>query len=306
MPMKKSEKIWFNGEFVPWDEAKIHVMSHVVHYGSSVFEGIRSYNTTEGPAVFCLDAHVDRLFNSCKIYRMDIPFSKEQIREAILETVRVNKIPACYIRPVVFRGYDSIGVDPGSCPVAVFIAVIEWGRYLGQEAVEQGVDVCVSSWNRMAPNTYPAMAKIGGDYVNSQLIKMEALRHGYVEGIALDVQGYVSEGSGENLFMVNQGLITTPPLGASILAGITRNCVITLARELGYTVQEQIVPREALYIADELFFSGTAAEITPIRSVDGLSVGCGSRGPVTEALQEQFFGITSGELPDRHGWLSYV
>ncbi len=306
MPMKKTEKIWFNGEFVPWDEAKTHVMSHVVHYGSSVFEGIRSYSTKNGPAVFCLEGHVERLFYSAKVIRMEIPYSKEQIAEAIVETVRVNNVPACYIRPVVFRGYDSLGVDPRSCPVDVAIGVIEWGAYLGQEAIEQGVDVCISSWNRMAPNTHPAMAKIGGNYVNSQLVKMEALRHGYAEGIALDVRGYVSEGSGENLFMVKKGVITTPPLVASILGGITRECVMTLAKELDYTVQEQAIPREALYMADELFFTGTAAEITPIRSVDGIPVGSGSRGPMTEALQEQFFGITTGELPDRHGWLTHV
>lgn len=306
MPMKKTEKIWFNGEFVPWDEAKTHVMSHVVHYGSSVFEGIRSYSTKNGPAVFCLEGHVERLFYSAKVVRMEIPYSKEQIAEAIVETVRVNNVPACYIRPVVFRGYDSLGVDPRSCPVDVAIGVIEWGAYLGQEAIEQGVDVCISSWNRMAPNTHPAMAKIGGNYVNSQLVKMEALRHGYAEGIALDVRGYVSEGSGENLFMVKKGVITTPPLVASILGGITRECVMTLAKELDYTVQEQAIPREALYMADELFFTGTAAEITPIRSVDGIPVGSGSRGPMTEALQEQFFGITTGELPDRHGWLTHV
>jgi len=304
--MKKTEKIWFNGEFVPWDEAKTHVMSHVVHYGSSVFEGIRSYSTKNGPAVFCLEGHVERLFYSAKVVRMEIPYSKEQIAEAIVETVRVNNVPACYIRPVVFRGYDSLGVDPRSCPVDVAIGVIEWGAYLGQEAIEQGVDVCISSWNRMAPNTHPAMAKIGGNYVNSQLVKMEALRHGYAEGIALDVRGYVSEGSGENLFMVKKGVITTPPLVASILGGITRECVMTLAKELDYTVQEQAIPREALYMADELFFTGTAAEITPIRSVDGIPVGSGSRGPMTEALQEQFFGITTGELPDRHGWLTHV
>ena len=306
MPMKKTEKIWFNGEFVPWDEAKTHVMSHVVHYGSSVFEGIRSYSTKNGPAIFCLRGHVERLFYSAKVIRMEIPYSKEQIAEAIVETVRVNNVPACYIRPVVFRGYDSLGVDPRSCPVDVAIGVIEWGAYLGQEAIEQGVDVCISSWNRMAPNTHPAMAKIGGNYVNSQLIKMEALRHGYAEGIALDVRGYVSEGSGENLFMVKKGVITTPPLVASILGGITRECVMTLAKELDYIVQEQAIPREALYMADELFFTGTAAEITPIRSVDGIPVGSGSRGPMTEALQEQFFGITTGELPDRHGWLTHV
>jgi len=306
MPMQKSEYIWMNGEFVPWDEAKVHVMSHALHYGSSVFEGLRAYKTDKGPAVFCLDAHVHRLFNSCKIARMPVPFTEDEIRQAILETVRVNKHQECYIRPLVWRGYDSIGVNPRTCPVEVMIATIEWGRYLGPEAIEQGVDVGVSTWRRMAPDTFTAMAKIGGQYVNSQFMVMEAHDRGFTEGIALDVYGYVSEGSGENLFLVQDGVIYTPPVGASILMGITRQVVITIAQELGYEVREHTIAREWLYIADELFFTGTAAEVTPIRSVDGIPIGEGRRGPVTKAIQDQFFGITTGRLPDRHGWLTYV
>ena len=304
MPINKSDKIWFNGEFVPWDEAQIHVMSHALHYGSSVFEGIRAYKTATGPAVWLFDGHLRRLFDSAKIYRMEIPYSYDKVKEAILETIRVNKHEACYIRPLVFRGYGEIGVDPRGCPVDVIIATIEWGRYLGQEAIDQGVDVCTSSWRRMAPDTFPALAKAGANYANSQLIKLEALENGYVEGIALDVAGYVSEGSGENLFIVRDGALITPPLGFSVLGGLTRGAVITLAKDLGIPVQEQAVPRELLYIADEVFFTGTAAEITPIRSIDRVTVGAGRRGPITERLQVEFFGITEGEIPDRHGWLT--
>jgi branched-chain amino acid aminotransferase len=306
MPMQKSDYIWMNGEFIPWDDAKIHVMSHVLHYGSSVFEGLRAYKTEKGPAVFCLEAHVHRLFNSCKIARMPVPYTEEEICQAILETIRKNKHEECYVRPLVWRGYDSIGVNPRTCPVEVMIATIEWGRYLGPEAIEQGVDVGVSTWRRMAPDTFTAMAKIGGQYVNSQFMVMEAHDRGFVEGIALDVYGYVSEGSGENLFLVQDGVIYTPPVGASILMGITRQVVITIANDLGYEVREQMIAREWLYIADELFFTGTAAEVTPIRSVDGIQIGEGRRGPITKAIQEQFFGITTGRLPDRHGWLTYV
>jgi len=304
MTMQKSDFIWFSGEFVPWDEAKIHVMSHALHYGSSVFEGIRAYHTPKGPAVFRLEEHVHRLFNSAKITHMEIPFTEDEISRAILSTVAKNRHQACYIRPLVFRGYDVIGVDPRSCPVEVIIATIEWGRYLGPEAIEQGVDVGVSSWRRVAPDTFASMAKIGGQYVNSQFMTMEAKRHGYTEAVALDIYGYVSEGSGENIFLVQDGVLYTPPLGNSILAGITRDCVITLAREMGHEVREHMIPREWLYVADELFFTGTAAEITPIRSVDGIQIGAGRRGPITQALQEQFFGITSGELEDRYGWLT--
>ncbi|GAB4323391.1 MAG: branched-chain amino acid transaminase [Candidatus Zixiibacteriota bacterium] len=306
MPFDKVDKIWMNGQFVNWDDAKIHVLSHVVHYGSSVFEGARCYSTKNGPAVFRLKEHTTRLFNSAKIYRMQIPYSADEINTAILKLIAINKLDACYIRPIVYRGYDSLGVNPGKCPVDVAIAVWPWGSYLGPGAMENGVDVCVSSWNRMAPNTFPAMAKCGANYMNSQLIKMEAISHGYVEGIALDASGHVSEGSGENLFIVQNGVLITPPFGSAILPGITRNTVITLAKDLGIKVIEEEIPREALYIADEVFFTGSAAEITPIASVDRIKVGEGKRGPITAALQEQFFGILSGQMPDVYGWLTYV
>lgn len=306
MPMKKSAFIWMDGEFVPWDEAKVHVMSHVLHYGSSVFEGIRAYATPDGTAILALDPHVRRLFNSCKIYRMEVPYTYDEIRAATIETVRRNAHEACYIRPLVYRGYDSLGVEPRVNPVNVAIATIEWGRYLGAEALEQGVDVGVSSWRRMAPDTFPAMAKIGGQYINSQLIVMEAHDHGYTEGIALDINGYVSEGPGENLFLVLDGTVYTPPLAGSILAGCTRSMVIRLLDDLGIPLVEQVLPREMLYIADELFFTGTAAEITPIRSVDGQSIGAGRRGPVAEKVQSAFFEIVEGRVPDRFGWLTYV
>jgi len=304
--MQPTEFIWFDGKLVPWWDAKIHVMSHVLHYGSSVFEGIRAYETTKGPAVFCLDQHVERLFNGCKIARMPVPYTPAEIRAAILETIRVNKLKSCYIRPLVFRGYDSIGVEPRKCPVQVVIGTIEWGRYLGPEAIEQGVDVMVSSWRRPAPDTLTPMAKIGGQYVNSQFIVMEAHDLGYTEGIALDAYGYVSEGSGENIFVVHKGVIYTPPIGAVALRGITRDCVCTLAADLGYEVREQNLLREFLYMADEVFFTGTAAEVTPIRSIDRIPVGEGRRGPVTKAIQDQFFGITSGEIEDRYGWLTMI
>ncbi len=306
MTIQKSDKIWFNGQLVPWDQAQVHVLVHALHYGSSVFEGIRAYATPHGPAVFCLDEHLDRLLGSCKVYRLALPYSKDELRQAILETVRANKHQACYIRPLVFRGFDTLAVDGTSCPVEVVIATWEWGRYLGEEGVEQGIDVCVSSWRRMAPDTYPAMAKIGGQYINSQFIAMEAAENNYTEGIGLDINGYVSEGSGENIFLVYQGALYTPPLSASILAGVTRRCVITLARELGYEVREEFIPREMLYVAEEVFFTGTAAEITPIRSIDRITIGQGRRGEVTKRLQERFFAITSGEAEDKYGWLTYV
>lgn len=306
MPMNKSDYIWFDGEFVPWDEAKVHVLSHALHYGSSVFEGIRCYETVNGPAIFRLPAHIKRMYNSCKIYRMEIPYSRDEMANAIKATVAKNKLRSCYIRPLVFRGYSQLGVEPRTCPINVIIAAWEWGAYLGAEALEQGVDVGVSSWRRMAPGTFPASAKVGGHYTNSQLVRMEAAEHGYAEGIALDVYGYVSEGSGENLFLVRDGVLYTPPLSASILGGITRECVITLAREAGYEVVEALISREQLYIADELFFTGTAAEITPIRSVDHIVIGPGRRGPITTKLQSEFFKIISGEVPDRHHWLTPV
>jgi branched-chain amino acid aminotransferase len=304
--MQKLEYVWFNGKLVPWDEATVHVTAHVLHYGSSVFEGMRAYATPKGPAVLGMKPHVDRLFNSCKIYRMELPYSKEEISQAIKETIRANKHDACYIRPLVYRGAEVLGINPRKCPVETAIITMEWGRYLGPEAIEQGVDVGVSSWRRMGPDTHPAMGKIGGNYVNSQFIVMEAQDHGYTEGIALDVAGYVSEGSGENIFVVFRNVIYTPPWGASILMGVTRDFVIQLAKDLGYEVREQMIPREMLYIADEVFFSGTAAEISPIRSVDKVPVGAGSRGPITRRLQEEFFALTSGEKEDRFGWLTPV
>jgi branched-chain amino acid aminotransferase len=306
MPMNKSDVIWFDGNFVPWDEAKVHVLSHALHYGSSVFEGIRCYETESGPAVFCLGQHIKRMYNSCKIYRIEVPYSSDQISDAILETIRRNNLHSCYIRPLVFRGYEQLGVEPRTCPVNVVIAVWEWGAYLGPEALEQGVDVGVSSWRRMAPGTIPAMAKVGGHYTNSQLVRMEAADNGYAEGIALDVYGYVSEGSGENLFVVVDGVLHTPPLSASVLGGITRQCVITLAEDLGYEVREELIPRELLYIADELFFTGTAAEVTPIRSVDRIVVGPGRRGPITAKIQSEFFKIVQGKGQDRYRWLTPV
>lgn len=306
MAIPKSEVIWFDGDFVPWDEAKIHVLSHVLHYGTSVFEGIRAYQTPQGPAVLGLAAHVKRFFNSCKIINMPLPFTQAEISQAIVDTVARNKHNACYIRPLAFRGYEVLGVDPRSCPVQVIIATWEWGAYLGADAIEKGVDVAVSSWRRMAPDTHPAMAKTGGNYINSQMVVMEAKRHGYIEGIVLDTQGYVSEGSGENIFVILDGKIYTPPVGNSILMGVTRHFAITLANEKGYPVIEQQIPREMLYIADEIFFTGTAAEITPVRSVDGIEIGSGSRGPITEAIQQDFFAIITGEVTDRFDWLTTV
>lgn len=305
-PQKFGAQVWYNGKFVPWDDATVHVSAHVLHYGSSVFEGIRAYATPRGPSIFRLDEHTERLFNSAKMFRIDIPYTFDQIREATKEVVRVNGHEACYIRPLIFRGCGALGVEGRSCSIESVIFTLEWGAYLGPEALEQGVNVGVSSWRRMAPDTFPAMAKIGGQYVNSQLAKMEAHDHGYEENIVLDVQGYVSEGSGENLFLVSKGVIYTAPLWGSILQGITRQSVITLARELGYEVREQTISREWLYIADELFFTGTAAEVTPIRSVDGIVIGPGRRGPVAAQLQERFFEITSGRAQDKYGWLTPV
>jgi len=302
----KNYVIWMDGEFVPWGEAKIHVLSHVVHYGSSVFEGARCYKTPKGPAVFRLNDHTRRLFNSAKIYRMEVKYSEEEINNAILETIRRNKLEECYIRPIIYRGYSELGVNPFKCPVQVAIAVWKWGKYLGDEACSRGVDVMVSSWSRMAPNTFPALAKAGANYMNSQLVKMESIIYGYAEGIALDVNGYISEGSGENIFIVKDGIIFTPPLGASILAGITRDTVIKIAEDLGIVVKEQLIPREMLYICDEAFFTGSAAEITPIATVDKIPVGCGKKGPITEKLQEIFFGIIEGKYPDKWNWLTYV
>ncbi|MCH2660012.1 branched-chain amino acid transaminase [bacterium] len=306
MPLPKCDKIWFNGELVDWDDAKIHVLSHVVHYGSSVFEGIRCYKTAKGSAVFRLDEHVSRLFDSAKIYRMEIPFSHEEISTAILETIRSNKLEACYIRPVVFRGYETLGVDPLDCPVDVVIAVWEWGEYLGEAALKNGVSVCTSSWNRPAPNTMPFLAKAGGNYLNSQLVRMEANINGYDEGIVLGTDGLVSEGSGENIFAIKNGSIVTPESHYGILPGITRHTAITLIRDLGMHVEQRGIPREFLYVADEVFFTGTAAEITPIRAIDQVQIGSGERGLITGQIQEAFFKVIRAEVDDRHGWLTFV
>lgn len=301
-----SGKIWMNGSLVDWADAKIHIGAHVVHYGSGVFEGARCYDTEQGAAVFRLDAHIRRLYDSAKIYRMDYSVGPTALKEAVLDTIRANNYRACYIRPLLYRGYDSLGVNPFSCPVEAAILVWEWGAYLGDDALERGVDVQISSWGRGAPNRFPSVSKSTANYANSQLIKMEATLNGYAEGIALDPRGFVSEGSGQNIFVVRDNIITTPPLADSILPGITRDVVITLAKELGFTVKEETVPRETLYIADEVFFTGTAAEISPVRSIDKISVGSGLRGPITEVIQNRFFDVINGRNPDTHGWLTYV
>ena len=301
-----SGKIWMNGTFVDWADAKIHIGAHVIHYGSGVFEGARCYDTPLGPAVFRLDAHIRRLYDSAKIYRMKHELSQSAFQDAVLDTIRRNDYTACYIRPLMYRGYETLGVSPFSCPVEAAILVWEWGAYLGKDAIEEGVDVQVSSWGRGAPNRFPSISKATANYANSQLIKMESVLNGYAEGIALDPWGFLSEGSGQNLFLVRDDLITTPPVASSILPGITRDVVITIARDLGFTVHEEMQPREALYIADEVFFTGTAAEITPIRSVDKINIGSGRRGPVTKAIQRRFFDVVNGREPDTRGWLTYV
>ena len=298
--------IWMNGRLVEWKDATIHIASHVIHYGSGVFEGARCYATPRGSAAFRLDDHMIRLQQSAKIYRMEYPLDLAGWRDAVLQTIRANGMKACYIRPIVYRGYETLGVNPLNNPVDAAIMVWEWGAYLGPEALEQGVDVKVASWARMAPNTLPAMAKATANYANSQLIKMEALADGYAEGIALDVSGNVSEGSGQNIFIVRNGVIYTPPLSASVLGGITRDSIMTLARDSGLTVIETDLPRESLYVADEVFFVGTAAEVTPIRSIDKITIGAGRRGPITEALQKAFFAVVNCEVPDTHGWLTWV
>jgi branched-chain amino acid aminotransferase len=306
MSLKKTDKIWHNGEFIDWDDAHIHVLSHVVNYASAVFEGIRCYSTPKGPAVFRLPDHMQRLRNSAKVYRMDPPYEAETFCSVAIELIRRNGMDACYIRPIVLRGYGDINVNPFNCPIEVYMACWDWGKYLGAEALEQGVDVCISTWTRMAPNTLPAMAKAIGNYMNSQLVRMEAVVNGYTEGIALDVNGYVSEGSGENIFIYANGRLITPPLANSVLPGITRSTLFTIAEELGIPVAEQLIPREALYIADEVFLCGTASEVTPVRSIDHITIGKGTRGPVTKRLQDEFFAIVEGRKPDRHGWLTYV
>ncbi|MBI4889275.1 MAG: branched-chain amino acid transaminase [Acidobacteria bacterium] len=304
--MTPTEKIWHNGKFIDWNEARIHVLSHVVSYGSSVFEGLRCYETKNGPAIFRLREHTRRLLDSAKIYRIPVEFTLEQLMEAQVQLVKLNGLKSCYVRPIILRGYGGVGVLPVNNPTEIFLACWEWGKYLGDEALAAGVDVCISSWNRIAPNTLPALAKAGANYMNSQLIRMEAHHNGYAEGIALDSEGRISEGSGENIFVVRDGKIHTPPLGSSVLPGITRDSVVTLARDLGLELVETVIPREMLYVADEVFFTGTAAEVTPVRSIDRIEVGTGRRGPVTEKLQKAFFALVEGEAADKYGWLTPV
>ncbi|MFZ5519470.1 MAG: branched-chain amino acid transaminase [Candidatus Zhuqueibacterota bacterium] len=305
-PRDEQGKIWFSGKFVDWWDAKIHVMSHVIHYGSSIFEGMRCYDTKKGSAIFRLDEHVKRFFDSTKIYRMEMPFSFSEIRQACIDVVKVNHLKSAYIRPFVFRGYKALGVDPTSCPVEVAIASLNWGAYLGEDALNNGVDVRVSSWTRMHPNTHPFLAKSGANYMNSQLIKMEAKMDNYAEGIALNSQGFVCEGSGENIFIVRNNQIFTPPMHSSILPGITRDSIFYIAKEFGYDIKECVIPREMLYIADELFFTGTAAEVSPIRSVDKIKIGSGARGPVTEKIQRRFFDIIQSGNDGSYGWLTFI
>ncbi len=303
MALQTTTNIWHNGNLIPWDQAQIHVMSHVVHYGSAVFEGIRCYTQPNGAGVFRLQEHMARLLDSAKIYRMPVPYTVDQLCAAAVDVVEANGVAPCYIRPIAFRGYGEIGVNPLTSPVEVYIANFPWGKYVPGN---DGADVCISSWNRLAPNTMPSLAKASANYMNSQLIRMEAEVNGYSEGIALDVNGYLSEGSGENLFLVRGGILYTTPLANSVLSGITRNSVLTLARQLGIEVVEQALPREMLYIADEAFFTGTAAEVTHLRSVDRILVGDGTMGPITTALHEEFFDIVNGLKPDRHNWLTPV
>ena len=308
MPIPATPFIWFNGKLVPWEKATVHVLSHALHYGSSVFEGVRAYETPRGVAIFRLRDHTKRLFDSAKVYRIQIPFTQDQLNDATREVIAVNSLArGAYIRPVAFRGYGEIGVAPKiDPPVDVAIAAWEWGKYLGDESAAAGVDVCVSSWQRVAPNTLPALAKAGGNYLSSQLISQEAKRLGFAEGIGLAPDGTVSEGAGENIFLVKDGVLLTPNLAHSVLGGLTRDTVMTLARQQGFEVRETSIPREMLYLCDELFFTGTAAEVTPIRSVDRITVGAGHRGPITEKLQRAFFGLFSGATHDQWGWLDYV
>ena len=298
--------IWFNGEMVEWNRAQVHVMTHALHYGSSVFEGIRAYDTPNGTAIFRLKEHIQRLFDSAKIYWMEMPFDKAAIEQACCDIVTKNDMKSAYLRPLAFIGNVGLGVLPKSDKVEVMIGALPWGAYLGDDALANGVDVMVSSWSRLAPNTIPTGAKAGGNYLSSQLIAREARRNGYVEGIALDVNGYISEGSGENLFIIKNGVLYTSPTTSGILPGITRDSIMTLARELGYTIREESLQREALYLADEIFMCGTAAEITPVSSVDRMQIGEGRRGPITEAIQKAFFGLFNGETEDKWGWLTPV
>lgn len=301
-----ASKIWMDGNMVDWKDAKIHALSHVVHYGTSVFEGIRAYDNKKGTCIFRLNEHVKRLFNSAKVYKIDIPYTQEEIAQAIRDTVKINELASCYIRPVVFRGYGQLGVNPLSCPVNTVIAAWEWGFYLGEEGMANGVDVGVSSWRKPAPDTFPTLAKCGANYMNSQLAKLEAIDHGYEEAIMLDYEGHVSEGSGENIFIIEDGVLYTPSMDSSNLKGITRESIKQLANDLGYEVVEERISRERLYFADEVFFSGTAAEVTPIRSIDHKIIGAGKRGPISEELQKTFFDIVEGKKEDKFGWLGYV
>ena len=299
-------KICMNGEVVDWKDATIHIASHIVHYGSGVFEGARCYDTVNGPACFRLDAHMRRLLDSARIYRMEPSYDQQVLTDATISLIQTNGFKACYIRPLIYRGYDSLGVNPFPCPVDTAVMVWEWGAYFTKEAIEEGLDVKISTWARNAPNTTPAMAKSVANYANAQLIKMEAITDGYAEAIALDTRGNLSEGSGQNVFIVRDGILYTTPIGDSVLWGITRDSVITIAKDLGFDVREQSLPRETLYMADEVFFVGTAVEVTPIRSVDRVKVGRGRRGPITEAIQQRFFQIVKGDAPDTHGWLQPV
>lgn len=306
MAFSGTGKVWMNGTLVNWADATMHVASHIIHYGSGVFEGARCYNTPKGSACFRLDDHMKRLYDSARIYRMEYGMDRATLTTAVLDTIKANGLAACYIRPLIYRGYNALGVNPLPCPVDALIMVWEWDAYLGADALEAGVDVRVSSWTRSAPNTFPSMAKSVANYANSGLIKMEAVVEGYTEGIALNPDGNLSEGSGQNLFLVRNDVIYTPPLSASLLPGITRDTIMTLAQGMGFQVKEQDLPREMLYISDEVFFCGTAVEITPIRSVDKIAIGSGKRGPIATTLQKAFFEYINGEVPDRHGWLTYV
>jgi branched-chain amino acid aminotransferase len=305
-PPSRAEYIWFDGDFVPWEAAQVHVLSHVLHYGSSVFEGIRCYRTPGGPAVFRLREHVLRLLFSAKVARMDLPFGEDALFDACLNSVRRNGFESCYLRPIVFRGAGSMGVLPVDNPIHVAVAAWDWGAYLGKEAIEQGVDVMVSSWRKMPPGTLPALIKMGGAYAMATLAKLEATRLGFSEAILLDFEGRVAEGTGENLFAVLDGKLMTPNLGHSILGGITRRSVMQLARDHGIEVSEEPLTRDMLYMVQEIFFTGTAAEVTPVRSVDGLAVGKGKPGPITRKLQADFFDIVNGRVADRHEWLTCV